>query len=79
MSTPQEQFEAGLTRMTDGMRRAHAAFNEADEGFIEAWRGLQAIMVARGTLEEQMQELRETVHRLETMVLDLSRQIRDRR
>jgi predicted metal-dependent hydrolase len=62
--------------MSAGRRRAHAAFNDANEGFIEAWRGLQAITAAHGTLDEQMQELCESIKRLFAMILAQSDELR---
>jgi hypothetical protein len=69
-------FDAGLRKMADGIRRAHAAFDDADQGFIQALEGLKTITVARGGLDDRLRELQETISRLETMVLAQSEELR---
>lgn len=69
-------FDEALGRMGAGIRRAHTAFNEADEAFIDALEGLKAITTARGSLEDRLTEMKDTIGRLESLVLDQSSQIR---
>jgi hypothetical protein len=62
--------------MGDGIRRAHAAFDDADAGFLDALEALRQITLTRGSFEDQLTETRETIGRLEAMVLDQSAQLR---
>jgi uncharacterized phage infection (PIP) family protein YhgE len=73
--TPLEQFDDGLRKMGNGIRRAHAAFNEADAGFIQALEGLQTITEQRGSLDATLTEMQETIARLEVLVLNQSRDL----
>jgi len=64
-----DKIDVGLGQMGVGMRRAHAAFAEADEGFLQILEGLKIVTIARGTLDERFEDLRETIARLEALVL----------
>ncbi len=80
-------FDAGLSKMGRGIRQAQTGLREADEGsrhadegFLEALEALKAITLARGSLDERVREvrasnedLRETLMRLEALVLELVR------
>lgn len=70
-------FDDAIGRMGAGIRRAHAAFNEADEAFIEALEGLKLITKTRGSLEDRLTEMTDTIGRLESLVLEQSGQLRD--
>jgi predicted nucleic acid-binding Zn-ribbon protein len=59
----------------------HVAFNAADAAFIEAFEALKTITVERGSLDERMRELQDSIARLERLVLtnrDEIRQLRER-
>jgi phage shock protein A len=72
-------FDHALGRMGHSLRQAHVAFEAADEAFIEAFEALKTITVERGSLDERMRELQDTVARLETLVLTQSGEIRQLR
>jgi hypothetical protein len=72
-------FDAGLSKMGQGIRRASAAFNEADEGFIEALEALKAVTLVRGTLDERWREMVETIKQLQTLVLAQTAELRELR
>jgi hypothetical protein len=83
-------FDAGLRKMGAGMRHAqaghrmadegyermHAGFDQADAGFIAALEALEATTRARGTLDERFAEMRETIARLEQMLVAQAAEIR---
>jgi hypothetical protein len=72
-------FDSALGRMGNSLRRAHVAFDAADAAFIEAFEALKTITVERGSLDERMRELQDTVARLEALVLTQSDEIRQLR
>lgn len=77
--TDMNDFDAGLGRIGRGMRRASAAFDEADAAFIEALEGLKATTLARGTLDERWREMIDTIERLQGIVLEQTAELRAQR
>jgi len=65
-----DPFNAGLTRMGRALRRAHAAFTEADEAFEEAMQALIVLTETRGSVEAQLADLRESVSELQRLILE---------
>jgi uncharacterized phage infection (PIP) family protein YhgE len=76
MSSELPGFDAALGKMGNGIRRAHQGFDEADAGFIEALEALKAITLAKGTIEERFDEMRDTIARLETELLAQGKELR---
>jgi hypothetical protein len=64
--------QAGYTEADEGFRRASDGFRLADEGFIEALEALKVVTLERGTLDERFKEMRESIARLEALVLEQS-------
>lgn len=65
-------IDDAFKKMLDGVRLA-------DEGRDEIMRGLEAAWAARRDLGTQLSELRETIQRLETLVLDQGRELKQLR
>jgi len=70
-----DEFDAGMRQMGEGIRRAHAAFDLADQGFLQAMDGLKTITQQRGSLQSQFAELRETIAQLQTLVMTQSAEL----
>jgi len=68
--SPPDRFNAGLTRMGRAIRRAHAAFDEADEAFEEAMHALIVLTETHGSVEAQLADLRESVSELQRVLLE---------
>ena len=73
---PTDPFNAGLTRMGRALRRAHAAFDEADDAFEEVMRALIVLTETRGSVTAQLTDLRETVGELQRLVLEQGQDLR---
>ena len=71
-----DDFDDGLRKLRGGITRAHEAFNEADAGFLQALDALAAVARERGTIREQLTEMRATIHRLEALVLQQNADLR---
>jgi hypothetical protein len=67
---------AGIRRAKTGFAEADEGFRKADEGFIEALEALKVITIERGTLDERFKEMRESIARLETLVLGQTAELR---
>lgn len=77
MSEDMKDFDAALGKMGRGIRQTRAAFNDADNGFIEALEALKTITEKRGSLDDRFTEMRETISHMEQMILDQGKQIND--
>lgn len=80
---PPDPFNAGLVRMGHAVRRAHRAFDDADEAFEETMRALIVLTETRGTfqtridgLEQHVRDQHETITELKQLVLEQGQQIR---
>lgn len=74
-----DAFNEGLGPIGGGIRRVKRAFDEADEAFIQALEGLRAITLERGTVEQQLRDMRETIRELQQIVMEQTAQIRELR
>jgi uncharacterized phage infection (PIP) family protein YhgE len=79
MSSEFGAFDAALGRMGGAIRRAHTAFDEADEAFIQALGALKQITEARGSLEDRITEMGDTIRRLEGLVMEQGETLRQLR
>ena len=76
--TPDEQFDDAILRMKNASSAAHDAYLDADAALtlcIQATEGRPS--TAHGTFSQQMTEMRETIQRLETLIMQQSREIRE--
>ena len=65
--------------MSDYFRDTFEGLKQTAEGLIQANLGIKRAAEAALAARDEQEDLRETVHRLENLVLDLVREIRDRR
>lgn len=63
----------------DGFKKLLDGVKLADEGRDEIMRGLEEAWAGRTDLDHQMQDLRETVATLQSIVLEQTREIRELR
>lgn len=62
-------------RMFESLQQTAVGLEQATTGIMHANEGLQAALKAAIEAQNEQEDLRETVHRLEVMVLDLSRRL----
>ena len=73
--TFREMFE-GLRRAGQGLIAAHAALVQAGEGIVQANEGMQQAIAAALRANDEQEDLRESVRRLESLVLDLVERVK---
>jgi hypothetical protein len=69
--SPDKQIDAGFAQMYQGLKRANAALIEVNAGFDQTLEGLRAAYEGHAAARVEREDLRETVHRLEELVLQL--------
>ena len=77
--TPDEQFDDAILRMKNASSAAHDAYLDADAALTLCIQATKDASTAHGTFSQQMTEMRETIQRLETLIMQQSREIRDLR
>lgn len=65
--------------MADYFRETFEGLKQTAEGLIQANLGIQRAVEAALAAKNEHEDLRETVHRLEGLVLDLTKQVREMR
>lgn len=65
--------------MADYFRETFEALKQTAEGLIQANQGIKRVVEAALGARDEHEDLRETVHRLESLVLDLTKQVQELR
>lgn len=65
--------------MADHFRETLEGLKQTAEGLIQANLGIKRAVEAALAAKNEHEDLRETVHRLEALVLDLTKQVREMR
>jgi hypothetical protein len=65
--------------MADYFRETFEGLKQTAEGLIQANEGIKRAVEAALSAKNEHEDLRETVHRLEALVLDLTKQMQDLR
>lgn len=65
--------------MADYFRETFEGLKQTSEGLIEANQGIKRAVEAALAAKSEHEDLRETVHRLEGLVLELTKQVREMR
>lgn len=65
--------------MADYFRETFEGLKQTAEGLIQANQGIKRAVEAALAAKNEHEDLRETVHRLEGLVLDLTKQVRELR
>jgi hypothetical protein len=61
----------GLKQTTEGLVQANVGIVQASEGIVQANEGIKKSVEAALRANDEHEDVRETVHRLEALVLDL--------
>lgn len=65
--------------MADYFRETFEGLKQTAEGLIQANQGIKRAVEAALAAKDEHEDLRETVHRLEGLVMDLTKQVRELR
>ena len=65
--------------MADYFREAFEGLKQTADGLIQANQGIKRAVEAALAAKNEHEDLRETVHRLEALVLDLTKQVQELR
>jgi hypothetical protein len=77
--TDVDPFDDALTRMHNAMRAAHDAFLDADAALTLGLQAMRDATAARGSLGDQITEMRDTIQQLQQIVMQQSVDIRELR